>query len=180
MSYPPQVNQNQPYPGPGGPHGPVGQPGGPWQQAPQRPRRWIGVVVGVAAVMLLLVVGVVGLGAYLLFRDSNGVGGTSTPGGGSQAGGAPSVEDLRATAQAYLDAVNSGNEAAATKLTCEQTNPGTLFDANSGTDATWVMGESEILRADLASVDFAVADSPGGQGIPTPFKVRDGSWCVAI
>ncbi|MDG4788982.1 hypothetical protein O7626_24140 [Micromonospora sp. WMMD1102] len=138
------------------------------------------MVVGAAAVMLLLVVGVVGVGGYLLFRGS---GGGAGPEGGNQAGAATSAEDLKTTAQAYVDAVNNRDEAAATKLTCRQTGPGVLFETNrdaaGDVDATWTIGRTEIIRADLATVVIAIADSTG-EGVPTPFNVRDGSWCVAV
>lgn len=147
---------------------------------PPRPARGTGLVVGVvAAVAAVLVLGV---GAVILVvAATNRDGGPSRPAASGGAG--PGEADLRATAQAYVDAVNQGDEAAATSLTCQRADPGTLYVTGSEEARTkgwkWEIREVEVLGDGTGTVRIAPEGNPG-PGVPTPFDVRDGAWCTAV
>ena len=179
MSYPPQVHQHQQYPRADGPQQLIRQPGG----------RRTGMVVGATAAVLALVLGGTALGAYLIDRNPDGAsqanGAASAtsptnlnPDGASRADGG-TADDLRATAQEYVDAVNNGDEAAARELTCGQIDAGALFTTARGSGVTRAIGESRVVRADYATVEITVPDS-AAQPVPLPFRVRNGAWCVAV
>jgi hypothetical protein len=185
-------------PGHNGPHSPghAGQPGGwpsnpyaappqlpypypPGGRAPHKPRRraWIG---GVVAVLLLLLAGMA-VGLYLNDRagEASPSAGEPSPSQASEEKHAR-PEDLKPAAQAYVDAVNRGDEAVATKLTCRQADPGVLFEVVNGQTRPYraLVGEARILSDTQGSVDFGIEG--GGPPVPMRFEARNGQWCVAV
>ncbi len=162
-------------------------------------------MIGVLLLASLLVLGVLGLGVYLLFfrpdsqpeagepRPAPAPGSSAAPNpgattappdaspGGSGAGSS-SVEgpkggdtgDLRATARDYVDAVNDRDEAAATALTCERANPGTLFSVTGGREVR--LGRVELLEGSVGTAQVRVGD---GETALLLENQEDG-WCVAI
>ncbi|MGH3758877.1 hypothetical protein [Actinophytocola sp.] len=152
------------------------------------------------AVLLLaasLVLGVLGLGVYLLFfrpdpdpeageprpgptapADPTAPEGTdSRPGGGTDSTAEPgrvSTDELESTARDYVDAVNGRDEAAATDLTCERENAGTLFSVTEGREVRLV--EVEVLEGAVGTAQLRVGDGETALLLEN----REDRWCVAI
>lgn len=110
---------------------------------------------------------------------SQETGGAAEPGTGSASstvrgpdrGG---TDDLDATARDYVDAVNDRDEAAATRLTCERANPGTLYSVTEGRDVR--LGKVEVLEGTVGTAQVTVGD---GQ-TALLLENREDGWCVAI
>jgi hypothetical protein len=133
----------------------------------------VGVVVAVA-VFVVLGLGAAAVAAYIVTGND--------PAGSSQGGGSPDESSLRAAAQRYVDAVNSGDETAATRLTCDGTGVGTLYEAGSA-DAVrrgikWEIRRSEVMPSGVGKVNITLEGNPG-EGVSMLFKNRDGGWCAA-
>jgi hypothetical protein len=151
---------------------------------------------------LLLVLGALGFGAYLLFRpdppqtqpppapaDSRPPDGTAgappestgTPAPGTGAGSSTvdgpepgGTGDLQTTARDYVDAVNDQDSAAATALTCERADPGTLYSVAEGREVT--LGTVEVLEGSVGSAQVTVGDGETALLL----EKREDNWCVAI
>jgi hypothetical protein len=148
------------------------------------------------AVLLLgtvLVLGVLGLGGYLLFSGSDTPGepgapradapadptsssGTSsgTSSGSGSAAGPASAEELESTVRDYVDAVNGRDEPAATALTCERADPGALFTATGGDEV--LLGKVEILSGAVGTARVRVGDGTTALLL----EMQEDGWCVAI
>jgi cytoskeletal protein RodZ len=156
-------------------------------------------MIAVLLLGVLLVLGVLGFGAYLIFRPATPpepgqaqpeASAPPSPGDPSQSrepapdtGSASSaVEgpspgdtgDLESVARDYVDAVNDRDEAAATALTCERANPGTLFSVTEGREVR--LGQVELLEGAVGTAQVRVGD---GETALLLENQEDG-WCVAI
>jgi hypothetical protein len=158
------------------------------------------IVVLLAAAGLLF--GGLGLGIYLLFRpdppeeeadrpppvessrpapaprptSQTAPGPGSGTGSGSTAIERPggSAAGLREVAEEYVTAVNGRDEAAATALTCQETDPGTLFSVTEGREVR--LGEVEVIEGSVASATVRVGDGETALLLEN----REDGWCVAI
>ena len=155
----------------------------------------------------LLVLGILGLGVYLLFFRSSPAqeagearpaptappspaatskatrptpaptGGTSEPGPGppdSSSAGKPGTEALQSAARDYVAAVNDHNQAAATALTCDRANPGTLYSVTDGREVR--LGDVEIVEGAVGTAKIRVGEGE----TELLFEKQEDSWCVAI
>lgn len=143
---------------------------------------------------LLLVLGVLGLGVYLLFFRSSPpqeagepLAGptaqastvTAEPGPGpgprsSSAQGPGNAGALESAARDYVDAVNDHDEVAATALTCKRADPGTLYSVTGGREVR--LGEVEILAGAVGTAQVRVGDGETA----LLFEKQEDGWCVAI
>lgn len=139
---------------------------------------------------LLLVLGVLGLGVYLLFFRSSpppeageprpgpttpASTVTSEPGPrSSSAPGPENAEALKSAARDYVDAVNDHDEVAATALTCKRADPGTLYSVTDGREVR--LGEVEILAGAVGTAQVRVGDGETA----LLFEKQEDGWCVAI
>ncbi|MPZ79351.1 MAG: hypothetical protein GEV28_02730 [Actinophytocola sp.] len=114
---------------------------------------------------------------------SQGTGGGSEPDTGSGTGSGSSAvqgpdpggtDDLEATARDYVDAVNDRDEAAATGLTCERANPGTLYSVTEGRNVR--LGKVEVLEGTVGTAQVTVGDGETALLLEN----REDGWCVAI
>ncbi|HWM07482.1 MAG TPA: hypothetical protein VNP92_34550 [Actinophytocola sp.] len=101
----------------------------------------------------------------------NGGGSTGVEGPAPGPGGA---DGLAAAAQDYVDAVNDRDEAAATALTCERANPGTLYSVTEGRNVR--LGDVEVLEGTVGTAQVTV----GGGETALLLENREDRWCVAI
>jgi hypothetical protein len=158
-------------------------------------------MIAVLLLGVLLVLGLVGLVGYLLFFSSDSPpedaaprpapsasahpGATAPPGTNpSEGGGSASsaadrpgpgnTDDLRSTARDYVDAVNDRDKAAATALTCERANPGTLFSVTGGREVALV--DVEVLEGAVGTAQVRV----GGGETALLMENQEDGWCVAI
>jgi hypothetical protein len=158
-------------------------------------------MIAVLLLGVLLVLGLVGFLGYLLFfradsppeagaprpapsapahpRTTAPPGTSASPGGGSASSGADgpgrgNTDDLTSTARDYVDAVNDRDQAAATALTCERANPGTLFSVTGGREVTLV--DVEVLEGAVGSAQVRV----GGGETALLMENQEDGWCVAI
>jgi len=141
----------------------------------------------------LLVLGVLGWGVYLLFFQSDpareageprpaatapGSPGTSAPPGGgsgsSAVEGPASTEELESTARDYVVAVNGRDEAAATGLTCERADPGTLYSVTGGREVRLV--HVEVIEGAVGAARVRVGD----EETELLMEMQEDGWCVAI
>src|SRR5262245_1739104 len=193
MSYPPQ--QPGPY-GPGGyPQQPVppGQPGftggsGYPGGGPPR-RRNTGMIAAIAIVAVLVVGGVVAAIVLTSGDDketsASGNGGSgnlgpAAPGGsgGAAEGDSGGDEDeVRAVAQAYVDAITDKDEAAATKLTCDKAGPGSLYDFVNNADGQIELATVKIIDESSASGDINMIDADGKTTVPGLLLTKKDGWC---
>ncbi|MGH3881509.1 MAG: hypothetical protein ACRDSK_31170 [Actinophytocola sp.] len=149
------------------------------------------LLLGALLVLAILVVGI-----YLLFvrPDPPGEAGEPHPGSTSTAApgstapqeetGAGSTsapertadnsDDLESAARDYVDAVNGRNEAAATALTCERANPGTLYSVTEGRAVR--LGRVEVLEGAVGSAQVRVGEGETALLL----EKRENGWCVAI
>lgn len=149
-----------------------------------------------------LILGGLGFGVYLLFRPSAPEQDAERPppatattrqtiststttsrhepepgpdtGSGSTAVEAPDGADLRDVARDYVAAVNDRDEARARSLTCQETDPGTLFSVIEGREVT--LGEVEVIEGTVASATVRVGDDETALLLEN----RKDGWCVAI
>jgi cytoskeletal protein RodZ len=140
-------------------------------------------------VIAVLVLGGGSVAVWLLNKDSDSKGASgdttsqtseptteeSTSDSGSDSGGEDAVSGV---ASDYADAVNGTDEAAATALTCDKGDAGTLYTSLAG-KAQVEVGKVDMLTDELATVDITVVGSTTG-AIAMPFEYKDGSWCVSI
>lgn len=156
-------------------------------------------MIAVLLLGLLLILGLLALAVYLLFfrtdpppetgepqpaasaPESLGTGSPpgGGPGGGSASGEVPgpgggNTGDLEAVARDYVDAVNGRDEAAATALTCERNDPGTLFSVTGGREVRLV--RVEVLEGAVGSARLRVGDGETA----LLMEKREDRWCVAI
>ncbi len=155
-------------------------------------------MLAVLMLAALLILGLLGLGVYLLFFRSDpppGAGearpGTSAPatpgstpdgeesGGGSGPAdtaepGPGNTDELERTARDYVDAVNGRDETAAKALTCERTNPGTLYSVTGGREVR--LGSVEVLEGAVGTAQLRVGDGETALLL----EKREDRWCVAI
>ncbi|OLF12250.1 hypothetical protein BLA60_09680 [Actinophytocola xinjiangensis] len=153
---------------------------------------------GMIAVLLLtaaLILGGLGFGVYLLVRPSSPEDkaapppATSTPspttprtepepgpdtGSGSTPVRRPDRADPRAVVGDYLAAVNDRDEDTARSLTCQETDPGTLFEVIEGRQA--LLGEVEVIGETAANAAVRVGDDETALLLEN----RKDGWCVAI
>lgn len=87
-------------------------------------------------------------------------------------GGSPAR--LREVAEDYVDAVNARDESAATGLTCQRADPGTLFSVTGNREVT--LGEVEVIEGSVASATVRVGDDETALLLEN----REDGWCVAI
>ena len=151
------------------------------------------LLLGALLVLLILVVGI-----YLLFvrPDEPNEAGEPRPGPGSTSTAAPgstapqeetgagstsapeetadNADDLESAARDYVDAVNGRDEAAATALTCERANPGTLFSVTEGREVR--LGRVEVLEGAVGSAQVRVGEGETALLL----ERRENGWCVAI
>ena len=139
---------------------------------------------------LLLVLGILGLAVYLLFFRSSTPSEageprpgpaapastvTSEPGPRSSAATGPGdAGELESAARDYVDAVNDHDEVAATALTCERADPGTLYSVTGGREVR--LGEVEILAGAVGTAQVRVGDGETA----LLFEKQEDGWCVAI
>lgn len=138
---------------------PYGQP--PYGPPPKKSRT--GLVVALVAVFVLLVGG--GVGAYLLLSKSD----APTTASPRTAAGAPPTDAVPPElaemayrhAKEYVAAVNAGDEAAATELTCGLSQPGMLFDYGLRDGPVTLVMEAEKIGGDTAvfTLEFAKGDA---------------------
>jgi hypothetical protein len=157
-------------------------------------------MIAVLLLGALLVLGVLGFGGYLIFRpaappeagearpEASAQPDPGTPpsqsaepapdtGTASSAVEGPppgDTGDLESVARDYVDAVNDRDEAAATVLTCERANPGTLFSVTEGREVR--LGQVELLEGAVGTAQVRVGD---GETALLLENQEDG-WCVAI
>jgi hypothetical protein len=160
-------------------------------------------MIAVLLLALLLVLGVIGFGGWLLFGPDDkpragpppatstsapkAPGGSPPPashdtgGSGPGTGAASSAVkgparsgDLQATARDYVDAVNARDKAAATALTCERADPGTLYSVTGGRDVR--LGKVEVLEGTVGTAQVTVGDGETALLL----EDRENGWCVAI
>jgi hypothetical protein len=158
-------------------------------------------MIAVLLLGVLLVLGLVGLVGYLLFFRPDSPpeagaprpapsapahpGATASPGTNPSTGaGSPSsaaggpgrgnTDDLKSTARDYVDAVNGRDKAAATALTCERANPGTLFSVTGGREVALV--DVEVLEGAVGTAQVRV----GGGETALLMENQEDGWCVAI
>jgi hypothetical protein len=150
-------------------------------------------MIAVLLLGVVLVLGVLGLGGYLLFFRSDQPGEAGEPrataprepGGESETGSGTSpgtnsapepanADELESTVRDYVDAVNGRDEPAATALTCERADPGALFTATGGDEV--LLGEVEILSGAVGTARVRVGDGTTALLLE---RQEDG-WCVAI
>ena len=150
------------------------------------------LLLGALLVLAILVVGI-----YLLFVRPDPPGEAGEPHPGSTSTSAPgssappreetgagstdaperpadNSDDLETAARDYVDAVNGRDEAAATALTCERANPGTLYSVTEGREVR--LGRVEVLEGAVGSAQVRVGE---GETALLLEKREDG-WCVAI
>ena len=179
MTYSPQPGQPNPYGHPGYPSG-------------QPPKGKQGVIIAII-VIAVLVLGGGGVTLWLLNKDDGASEQTFQPPGPKTEDSPtdnPASEDsptegptdreaeaaVTAVAQQYADAINNEDEAAATQLMCDKTEPGTLYTTVVGQIKVDI-GKAEVAADDSATVDFTVR---GAGNDPTMmfFELRNGAWCV--
>ncbi|GAB3443662.1 hypothetical protein [Actinophytocola sediminis] len=80
----------------------------------------------------------------------------------------------RETAQDYVTAVNDRDESSATALTCQRTDPGTLFEVTDGRRVR--LGEVEVIEGSVASATVRVGDDETALLLEN----QEDRWCVAI
>ncbi|HEY7595529.1 MAG TPA: hypothetical protein VH969_20425 [Actinophytocola sp.] len=162
-------------------------------------------MIAVLLLGVLLILGLLALGVYLLFfrpdpppetgeprpvasaPESPGPGSsTESPGGGSgngsdggsesgsESSAVPDTADLEAVARDYVVAVNGRDEAAATALTCERKDPGTLYSVTGGREVRLV--RVEVLEGAVGSAQLRVGDGETA----LLMEKREDRWCVAI
>jgi hypothetical protein len=154
-------------------------------------------MIAVLLLGALLVLGVLGLGVYLLFlrpdppaeagepraeapadpAQSSSERPGERPGGGSGTSsgtGPPSTEELESTVRYYVDAVNGRDETAATALTCERADPGALFSATGGYRVE--LGKVEIVSGAVGTAQVRVGDGTTALLL----EMQEDGWCVAI
>jgi hypothetical protein len=170
-------------------------------------------MIMVLLLTVVLVLGGLGLGVYLLFRPDPGVAGTPaprSPGGSGVAttaappttapptttatttttttrttttseldtpeGGAtqPRSGDPRAVARDYVGAVNDRDETAATGLTCDRADAGTLFPLAG--DREVALREVEVIEDTVASATVRIGD----EETALLLENQENGWCVSI
>lgn len=85
--------------------------------------------------------------------------------------------DLAAVGQAYADAINAEDVAAATELTCQGSSPGAVYEGAAGGNSEISLGEVNITGADYGTVGIIIGSQPD---LPMPMSFQDGSWCVSM
>lgn len=132
----------------------------------------------------LLLLGLLGLGVYLVFIRSDP---TPEPGqpqpaatssansGSSRAKHPGTTAELQSTASEYVAAVNDRDEAAATALTCERTDPGTLFSVAEGQEVRLVRVDVLDGRA-VGTARVRVGDGE----TELLLENQEDGWCMAI
>lgn len=159
-------------------------------------------MIAVLLLGVLLVLGILALAVYLLFfrpdpppEAGEPQPGTSAPanpgssppdepgepgpGGGSgsssvEGPGRGNADGLETTARDYVDAVNDRDQAAATRLTCERKDPGTLFSVTGGREVRLV--RVEVLEGAVGTAQLRVGDGETA----LLMEKREDRWCVAI
>ena len=192
----PQAGQyGQPQTGPGqtaqfgqNPYGQPGQPGG----GPPRKSK-TGLIIGIV-IAAVLVLGGGSVAVWQLTKGDDSANNandqtsqsseptsedpqtstddpTSEPGNG----GGGTEEELNTAAQAYVTAVNSQDEAAATDLVCGKSNPGLVYQDLAG-KAEMKVDSVEMFSDTSGLVKFG---SPGlNTQVPLEFAHQDGAWCA--
>ena len=88
--------------------------------------------------------------------------------------------DARAAAEQYATALDTNNEAAATKLTCTGTDSGALFPAFGHIKRTLPHEATKVttvhLSGEHATVELALY---GGTTTSVSLDRKDGRWCVS-
>jgi hypothetical protein len=156
-------------------------------------------MLAVLLLAVLLVLGVLALGVYLLFirpdrppeageprpgASAPATAGATAPSGDDPGGGSGlpgtaepgpgNTDDLEKTARDYVDAVNERDEAAAKALTCERTDPGTLYSVTGGREVRF--GSVEVLEGAVGTAQLRVGDGETALLL----EKREDRWCVAI
>jgi hypothetical protein len=199
MTYPPQPGHyeqqpqyGQPSQFPQHPYGQQQYGGHPGYPGGEPPKSKQGMIIAII-VIAVLVLGGGGVTVWLLNKDDSASNTaseetTTQPSEDSPADD-PTSEDsptdepsggeaeLTTVAQQYADAINNEDEAAATQLMCDKTEPGTLYTTIAG-QVKVDIGKAEIVD-DSATVDFTVQGA-GDQTIQLYFDLQDDAWCVSI
>jgi hypothetical protein len=107
--------------------------------------------------------------------------GTTRPGGSGEPGPGPpepsspgDTEALRSVARDYVTAVNDQDKAAASALTCEHADPGSLFSVTGGREVR--LGDVEILEGAVGTAQVRVGEGEA----ELLFEKQEDGWCVAI
>ncbi len=107
----------------------------------------------------------------------------SASGEGSVAPSAPARDDegdARAVAERYAAALDTNNEAAATRLTCAGTDSGALFPAFGGLERRLPKEATKVTTMHMSG-DKATAELVLYGGLTTAVSLarQDGRWCVS-
>jgi hypothetical protein len=141
-------------------------------------------VIALVLLVPLLVLGLLGLGVYLLFFRSDPSQEAGEPRPAATAPGSPgssrakhpgTADELESTAGEYVAAVNDRDQAAATALTCERADPGTLFSVAEGKQVRLVRVEVLDGRA-VGAARIRVDDGE----TELLLENQEDGWCVAI
>ncbi|MGQ0839031.1 hypothetical protein [Actinokineospora sp.] len=197
----PQQFGQDPYGHPGyGGYGPGGEP----------PKKNNGKIIAIVVIAVLVLAGA-GVGVYFLTKaDDKPV--ATAPGGDttttkpkttpkttsseeetttttkptasspSSGGGGGGGDDLKAAGAKYAEAVNAKDEATATGLTCDGTDPGIMYTsvAPSGGKVK-VVGEPEMYGDSNGKVDTQVTIASSEPiDFPIVFEKQAKGWCVSL
>lgn len=193
MTYPP-AGPGQPHPH--GPQPPGGYPPpggwGPPVQPPPKKRRtglWIGLAAGALIIAGILVIGFI-MGFFLSGEDSGNAAGGSTsaeqatpPAGETPASSTPAgAGDPNDSAQKFVDALNSGDDATAEGMYCSHSDP--TPDARQAIAAESDLALPERLNpaASYSVTTFLAGTIDGKQASkPAVVLVDEGGsqWCVS-
>jgi hypothetical protein len=184
MTGPQWQGQQGPY-GPPPPYGqpPYGQP--PYGQPPYGypPKKSnTGLIVALVAASVLVLGGA--LAAVLLLSDSSPPSAPPAPRAPASQGTPPSDavppqdrEAARGHAEKYVAAINAGDAAAATELSCGRTKPGMIYDY--GVEHGPVTLVPEPGKVGGANVVFNLEFAAGHPSSVDVFRARAGGpWCV--
>jgi hypothetical protein len=107
--------------------------------------------------------------------------GTTRPSGTGEPGPGPpepsssgDTEALRSVARDYVTAVNDQDNAAATALTCEHADPGSLYSVTGDREVR--LGDVEILEGAVGTAQVRVGEGEA----ELLFEKQEDGWCVAI
>ncbi|OLT20901.1 hypothetical protein BJF78_34775 [Pseudonocardia sp. CNS-139] len=108
-------------------------------------------------------------------------GGGLAPGGAAPPAAGATEDGLRAAGQAYVEAVNAGDAAAATALLCSRSGPGAMFEvAVTSPDDEWLVGEVQVFGGRGGIVDILIVGGSPEFAVPLGLTYDGERWCVDV